>query len=199
MSRQLHITSQGLSISVRHHPGIYSCIVPMKAATIAVTALVFGASQVSAQRAQLSGGVAIVRQLYADFACEAVIDDLNGCGIQHEFVDQPQAVLARYFDDQLVRLWLADLQCAARARAICNLDFSPIWNSQDPVGTVVRNLQVRQPNVHREMHTQMHTLKKTKHCICTEVESSQFSRLNWNPGLPRWMRAANVSRTQPVV
>ena len=133
------------------------------------------------------------------FRMRSSIDDLNGCGIQHEFVDQPQAVLARYFDDQLVRLWLADLQCAARARAICNLDFSPIWNSQDPVGTVVRNLQVRQPNVHREMHTQMHTLKKTKHCICTEVESSQFSRLNWNPGLPRWMRAANVSRTQPVV
>jgi hypothetical protein len=61
-----------------------------------------------------------------------------GCDARHEFVDQPQAVLSKYFDDRLVELWLADRRCAARTGEICKLDFSPIWDSQDPAGTFIR-------------------------------------------------------------
>jgi hypothetical protein len=55
-------------------------------------------------------------------------------------VDQPRPVLARYFDDRLVQLWLADRACAARTHEICNLDFMPMWASQDPAGTSVKIL-----------------------------------------------------------
>ena len=53
-----------------------------------------------AQRSNVTGPVAIVRDLYADFACEAVIDE-PGCGSRHELLDQPVAALERYFDPTL--------------------------------------------------------------------------------------------------
>ena len=90
----------------------------------------------AAQRPQLSAGVLLVRQLYTDFACEAVLDDPE-CDSQHEFIDQPQSVLAKYFDNRLVQLWLADRRRALRTREVGNLDFSPMWDSQDPSGTFV--------------------------------------------------------------
>jgi hypothetical protein len=108
----------------------------MRVFAVSCVALVSALASGSAQT-KPSPAVAVVRQLYADFACEAVIDE-PGCDSRHELVDQPRAVLAKYFDDQLIRLWLADRLCAARTHEICNLDFSPIWNSQDPSGTFIR-------------------------------------------------------------
>lgn len=90
----------------------------------------------TAQRPQLSAGVSLVRQLYADFACEAVLGD-PGCDSEHEFVDQPQSILEKYFDDRLLQLWLADRRRALRTHEVGNLDFAPIWDSQDPSGTFV--------------------------------------------------------------
>ena len=102
---------------------------------------VIGAVSLTRLDAQVkpSASVALVVRLYADFACEAVVDT-PGCDGHHELVDQPKPVLARYFDAQLVRLWLADRSCAARSHEICNLDFTPMWASQDPIGTTVRIL-----------------------------------------------------------
>lgn len=111
----------------------------MKAFTFVCATLSLTASLGSAQRSKPPAAVAVVRQLYADFACEAVVDE-PGCDTQHEFVDQPHLVLAKYFDDRLTRLWLADRNCAARTHEVCRLDFSPIWDSQDPTGTYVRIL-----------------------------------------------------------
>jgi hypothetical protein len=105
-------------------------------------AVVIGAvlvGKLDAQRSPKSGAVALVVQLYADFACEAVVDT-PGCDGRHQLVDQPRPVLARYFDDRLVQLWLADRACAARTHETCNLDFMPMWASQDPVGTSVKIL-----------------------------------------------------------
>lgn len=107
----------------------------MRALGLACAILFLSTSLATAQRTRPSPGVTLVRQLYADFACEAVID--SGCDSRHEFVDQPKSVLAKYFDDNLVKLWLADRRCAARTHEICNLDFSPIWDSQDPSGSFV--------------------------------------------------------------
>jgi hypothetical protein len=95
------------------------------------------AGPMHAQHATLSPRVEVVRQLYSEFACEAVVD-APGCDEQHELADQPRDVLGRYFDDRLTTLWLADRDCARRTRQICALDFSPIWDSQDPTGTYVR-------------------------------------------------------------
>lgn len=72
--------------------------------------------------------VTIVHQLYRDFAWEAVIIQPEDKGL----LDQPRATLARYFDPKLVDLILKDRECKARTKEICKLDFSPLWDSQDP-------------------------------------------------------------------
>jgi hypothetical protein len=95
----------------------------------------------SAQRAPLSPRVALVRDLYSEFACEAVVDS-PGCDQRHEFVDLPSDVLRQYFDASLARLWKAERARAARTHEVGKLDFSPIWDSQDPPGTYVRILAI---------------------------------------------------------
>jgi hypothetical protein len=110
----------------------------MKSLLIACVLSAASAAGLEAQT-KLSAPVALVARLYATFACEAVVDT-PGCDSEHELVDQPKAVLAKYFDAQLVRLWLADRSCVAQSREICNLDFTPMWASQDPTGTTVRIL-----------------------------------------------------------
>lgn len=127
------------------------------------------ASQSRAQARVSSPSVALVTRLYADFACAAVIDTPS-CDSQHDLIDQPGTVLARYFDPPLVRLWVADRACVARTHEICNLDFRPIWASQDPVGTHVSitagddssqvSVEVRHP-FYREPRTLQYTLVKT--------------------------------------
>ena len=92
-----------------------------------------------AQGPKPSAQVRVVAQLYADFACEAVLSE-PGCDTRHQLVDQPARVLSRYFDEPLIRLWLADRACAKRTHEICKLDFAPMWDSQDPTGTFVRIL-----------------------------------------------------------
>lgn len=79
--------------------------------------------------------VSVVRSLYEDFASEAVLDDLE---TQRQLLDQPEAVLARYFTPELTSLIRHDRECAARTKEICRLDFMPIWASQDPSGATVR-------------------------------------------------------------
>lgn len=76
----------------------------------------------------LSDPTAIVHQLYRDFAWEAVISEPEDKGL----IDQPKAILERYFDSRLTDLILKDRECVARTKEICRLDFSPIWDSQDP-------------------------------------------------------------------
>lgn len=78
--------------------------------------------------------VNVVRALYDEFAGEAVLQDP---GAQRVLADQSAAVLARYFTAKLSTLILRDRECSARTREICNLDFSPIWDSQDPAGATV--------------------------------------------------------------
>jgi hypothetical protein len=66
--------------------------------------------------------------MYKDFAWEIAPDHPEKPGL----IDQPRAVLSRYFDDSLTNLILEDRACAEKAQAVCHLDFSPIWDSQDP-------------------------------------------------------------------
>jgi hypothetical protein len=95
--------------------------------SLALLPLLGAAHSLSAQRTP----VAVVAQLYRDFAWEALIDEPRWPG--HSLVEQPRNVLARYFDDTLTNLLLADRACAARVDGECNnLDFDPIWASQDP-------------------------------------------------------------------
>ena len=106
-----------------------------RVAAAEVVAVLAIAGNVAAQNVKTSSALDVVARLYRDFAWEAVVETPNWQG--HELLDQPRAVLARYFDNELVRLWLADRACEARTHEICKIDFMPIWDSQDPSGSFV--------------------------------------------------------------
>jgi len=76
-----------------------------------------------------------VVHLYKDYSWEAVLDEplLSGT-----LTAEPRSTLERYFDSTLVALILKDRTCSEAAKAICNLDFLPIWDAQDPPGLTVR-------------------------------------------------------------
>jgi hypothetical protein len=78
--------------------------------------------------------VEIVRSLYSEFAEEAVIKEPTP---QRDILGQPQPVLTRFFTTELSALLLQDRECAVRTQEICDLDFSPMWDSQDPTGATV--------------------------------------------------------------
>jgi hypothetical protein len=88
--------------------------------------------------------VSAVAKLYQDFAAEAVIDSPE-LSIEDLF-GRPKATLSRYLDDALVSLVLADRACSRRTQEVCSLDFSPIWDAQDAVGTVVKISDAKDPS-----------------------------------------------------
>jgi hypothetical protein len=92
-----------------------------------------------------TGPDVVVSQLYKDFAWEVVPDHAEKPGL----IDQPRAVLRRYFDDGLTNLILEDRACAERTHEICRLDFSPIWDSQDPAASGLKVSPTKDPNVVR--------------------------------------------------
>jgi len=83
-----------------------------------------------------SAALAAVTKLYQDFAAEAVIDTAELS--MPDLFGRPKAAMARYLDDELVALVLADRECSRRTHEVCNLDFAPIWDSQDMVGATVK-------------------------------------------------------------
>jgi hypothetical protein len=117
----------------------------MKASALATTLLLAAASSVAAQRAQPSGAVARVAQLYRDFAWEAVVEEPEWRG--HDLMEQPRAILLRYFDEHLTDLLLADRACAKRTQGICRLDWVPWWASQDPGATELKVLPTQDSTV----------------------------------------------------
>jgi hypothetical protein len=92
-----------------------------------------------------TGAVAAVVKLYRDFAWEAVSDD-PGLS-QLDLFGRSQAEMARYLDSKLIALVMEDRACSRRTQGVCNLDFSPIWDSQDPVGTTVKIKPTSDSNV----------------------------------------------------
>lgn len=88
-------------------------------------------------RDRVSPEVAVVAGMYRDFAWEVIIGEPISVPY---FIDQPASVLGKYLDRELVRLILADRACAEKSGEICNLDFAPMWASQDPA---VTDLMVR--------------------------------------------------------
>ena len=104
--------------------------------TVAIVVGLLGvASFVSAQPAA-STALGAVARIYQDFAAEAVIDTPE-LSVQDLF-GRPKAAMARYLDDPLIALVLADRECSRRTQGVCALDFSPIWDAQDPVGATVK-------------------------------------------------------------
>jgi hypothetical protein len=69
----------------------------------------------------------IVFKLYRDYAWEAIMAG----SFSDELLEQPQNVLEQYFDEKLTALILKNRVCEEK-KGMCNLDFNPIWDSQDP-------------------------------------------------------------------
>lgn len=107
----------------------------MKVFRLSTIALVLFGMSLAAQDSKRSPGLDVVARLYRDYAWEAVVEYPVWHG--HELLDQPRGVLSRYFDDGLIRLWLADRACEVRTRETCHINFVPMWDSQDPSGTFV--------------------------------------------------------------
>src|SRR2546428_13926594 len=117
----------------------------MKASAFAATILAAAASSLATQHAQPPSAVTTVAQLYRDFAWEAVVEEPEWSG--HGLMDQPRAILLRYFDEHLTDLLLADRACENRTHGHCRLGFLPIWASQDPAATDLKVLPTQEPSV----------------------------------------------------
>jgi hypothetical protein len=92
-----------------------------------------------------SGAIQVVTQLYKDFAWEAAIDEPMEAG--HEFINLARLNLERYLDHKLATLPYQDRQCSKRIHEECNLDFDPLWASQDPTSSAVRITTGSTPNI----------------------------------------------------
>lgn len=77
-----------------------------------------------------------VTKLYADHAGESVIDE--PLGMTPSLTARPGSYLKRFLSPSLAALVLAEQKHTGE---IGTLDFSPLWASQDPVGTSVRVTQ----------------------------------------------------------
>jgi len=112
---------------------------------IATLVSVFVVTSTAAAQPALTGSAAsAVAKLYQDFAAEAVIESQDFTIL--DLFSRPKASLARYLDDALVALVLADRECSTRKQEVCNLDFAPIWDSQDMVGTTVKITPGKDPS-----------------------------------------------------
>jgi hypothetical protein len=123
------------------------------------TLVLASASAASAQPAPASpAAVTAVAKIYQDFAAEAVIDsaDLSIVGL----FSRSKTAMARYLDDSLVTLVMADRACSERTQDVCNLDFDPIWDAQDMVGITVKIDEGKDPaRVAVELHTPDKTVR----------------------------------------
>jgi hypothetical protein len=72
----------------------------------------------------------VVAWLYRDFSWEVTMGDQywqNGT-----LIEQPREVLSQYFSDEMVSLIIKERACVKAKHELCNLNFDPIFVSQDP-------------------------------------------------------------------
>lgn len=117
----------------------------MKISKIAVLAILFfacsGYSAAGTQPAETQEGV--IRGLYGEYQ-PVNFKQLNekekrGLGMKYG----NKAILSRYFDDNLTRLFLKDEKCKEASGEICNLDFDPALDAQDYDADTPFNLKIK--------------------------------------------------------
>ncbi len=95
---------------------------------IAACLLAILATPATAARDSVAPAIALVRQMYASYAWEAVMARPD----RTPLFDESAAVLRRYFDHALTGLVLSNQACERRTREVCRLDMMPLWDSSDP-------------------------------------------------------------------
>jgi hypothetical protein len=83
-----------------------------------------------------TGAISIVYKLYRDYGWEALFDDTDTADavkfLGKPIARQPKNILVHYFDNNLANLLVQDANCVENNPGeICNLDFDPIFASQD--------------------------------------------------------------------
>jgi len=121
----------------------------------------------------------IVLKVYKDFAWEAVM-----AGPYDGLIQQPKNVLEQYFDEKLTTLILKDRACAER-KGMCNLDFDPIWDSQDPSAgdlTVEKtdnqniiSVKFRYPSNDKKIELKYRVTKTTKGWRISDISGKNWS------------------------
>ena len=96
------------------------------------------AAALDAFRFQWDSPVGVVTRLYHDYAFSAVLE-FNAPYKPVE--NEPRRVLETYFDATLTEDLLRDQRYAVQSGGICNLDFQPMWNSQEQTATTVENIE----------------------------------------------------------
>ena len=99
---------------------------------------------------ELDAKKAIVYQLYKDFGWSAVFDASGEAKyyLGKTIEEQLQDVLSKYFSPELVTLFLQEANCnAIRKGELCNLEFDPIFASQDPAASELSISSVENDNV----------------------------------------------------
>ena len=97
-------------------------------------ALFLALTVVSCAHATEDARLAVVQRLYQDYAWETESEIYK----RTPFFSDKSSVLRKYLTQSLSRLVIDDQQCTERIGGICNLDFDPMWNSQDPEGAKFR-------------------------------------------------------------
>ena len=78
-------------------------------------------ASIDCREAKPGGPEQVVLALYRDFPVDGRQVPQN----------QPREVLARYFDDGLVKLLLREQECVRRVEGICRIDVDPRYDAQD--------------------------------------------------------------------
>jgi hypothetical protein len=109
----------------------------------------------------------VVAWIYRDFAFEAIMPLYWKDAY---LIDQPRETLQLYFTDDLAFLILKDRQCVEKTHEICNLDFDPIFASQDPGGM---DLEISPADKSNTVHVQfMYPGNGQKISLSYEVENT---------------------------
>jgi ABC-type transporter MlaC component len=100
---------------------------------------------VSRLLAQQPTAADLIRRLYETYAWETT-DTLDG---RSPLFAASPAVMRAFLDSSLIRAVMVDRACMKQSQGICNVDFDPMWASQDPVGATSKVFDTADPAVVR--------------------------------------------------
>jgi hypothetical protein len=106
------------------------------------------ANATTASEGKKESAQAVVQRLYQDYSWVTTSNPSQG---RRDLVAESEEVLTRYFTGALAKLIRQDFECARQSSAICNLDFDPIYASQDPQMSGLRILRLD-----KEQHVWVH-------------------------------------------
>lgn len=113
----------------------------MKIRLLVAVALFSVSFAVFAAKPSANPYVSHVKRIYANFGAEE--PGTQSGERQDTLTQQSESTQLKFLSPKLVNLIAKDKECAEKSEGPCQLDFSILWNSQDPTASDVRILPVR--------------------------------------------------------